>query len=135
MAMRMANIRMTTTVEKTRLLETLRANMARHQQIVQEARDGYISQAREALEKRLEQLRTGELVSLIFHLQPPADYTEVYENSIAMLEWNTADMVELEADEFRQLVRDEWDWTERFLAGNSTYSATALRETRKKKQS
>jgi hypothetical protein len=131
----MANIRMTTTVEKTRLLETLRANMARHQQIVQEARDGYISQAREALEKRLEQLRTGELVSLIFHLQPPADYTEVYENSIAMLEWNTADRVELEADEFRQLVRDEWDWTETFLAGNSPYSATALRETRKKKPS
>lgn len=135
MAMRMANIRMTTTVEKARLLKALKANMARHQQIVQEARDGYIEQAREALEKRLEQLRTGELVSLAFHLAPPADYTEVYENSIAMLEWNTADTVELEADEFRQLVRDEWDWTEKFLAGNSPYSATALREVRQKKQS
>ena len=43
--------------------------------------------------------------------------------------------VELAADEFRQLVRDEWDWTEKFLAGNSPYSATALREVRQKRQS
>ncbi len=128
MAMRQSNIRMTTTVEKTKLLETLRSNLARHRQIVQEARDGYVKQAREALEKRLEQLRTGELVSLTFTLQPPADYTEVYENSIAMLEWNTAATVELEADEFRQLVRDEWDWTDQFLLSNRRYSATAARE-------
>jgi hypothetical protein len=127
MAMRNSNIRMTTRVEKARLLETLRTNLGRHKQIVQEARDGYVKKAREALEERLEQLRTGKLVSLTFHLSPPADYSEVYQNSIAMLEWNTDETVELEADEFRQLVRDEWDWMGSFLSGNSGYSATAAR--------
>lgn len=125
MAMRKANIRMTTTVEKSKLLETLQANLERHRRIVQEARDGYIKKAREALEKRLEQLRTGKLVSLAFSLTPPADYSEVYRNSIEMLQWNTEERIELEADEFRQLVRDEWDWTEHFLHSNRTYSVTA----------
>src|SRR3954447_23861856 len=106
MAMHRANIRMSTTVEKSKLLETLQANLARHQRIVQEARDGYIKRAKEALEKRLEQLRTGKLVSLTFALTPPADYSEVYRNSIEMLQWNTEERIELEADEFRQLVRD-----------------------------
>jgi hypothetical protein len=125
MAMHRANIRMTTTVEKKKRLETLQANLERHRKIVQEARDGYIKKAREALERRLEQLRTGKLVSLAFALTPPADYSEVYRNSIEMLQWNTQERVELEADEFRQLVRDEWDWTEHFLHSNRTYSVTA----------
>lgn len=125
MAMKRANINMSTVVEKVRLLETLRTNLARHSQIVQESRDGYVKQARALLEERLEQVRKGELVSLAFHLRPPMDYSEVYENSIAMLEWHTEDTVMLEADEFRQLVRDEWDWSTEFYAGNRAYSATA----------
>ena len=123
--MRMNNIRMSTKVKKTELLAKLKENMATHKQIVQEARNGYVKQAQEALLSRLEQLRTGEVVALAFNLSPPQDYTEVYQNSIAMLEWNQDEVVELEADEFRQLVRDEWDWTDSFLTGNERYSSTA----------
>ena len=125
MAMRNQNIRMTTTVEKAMLLAVLKTNLANHQKIVQEARDGYLAKAREQLERRLEQLRRGEVVALRFNLEPPADYTDVYENSIAMLEWNTDAHITLEADEFRQLVRDEWDWSDDFYASNSGYSAAA----------
>lgn len=125
MAMRMNNIRMTTKVDRFKLLETLRANRAKHAKIVAEAREGYILKAREALERRLAQLATGQLASLSFSLVPPMDYTETYDNSIAMLEWNVQDEVELEADEFRQLVRDEWDWTDMFLTNNSRYSHSA----------
>lgn len=120
-----ANIRMTTTVKKADLLETLRRNLERHKAIVQEAREGYVRRARAALEKRLEQIRRGEVVALTFTLSPPLDYSEVYVNSIQMLEWNTAEAVELAADEFRQLVRDEWDWRDTFLHSNSAYSKQA----------
>lgn len=123
--MRMANIRMTTVVPKEKLLATLQANLKRHATIVQEARDGYIKKARAALETRLEALRQGKLVALTFQLTPPADYSEVYRNAISMLEWNTSDAVELQADEFRQLVHDEWDWTDSFLMSNSAYSRTS----------
>lgn len=51
--MRMNNIKMNTRVERTKLLETLKSNLLRHKQIVQEARVGYIKRARKALEDRL----------------------------------------------------------------------------------
>lgn len=123
--MRMANIKMTTVVKKSDLIKTLKNNLARHAGIVQEARNGYIHKAKASLERTLEKLRKGELVSLAFSLRPPEDYSEVYKNSLAMLEWNMAETVELAADEFRQLVRDEWDWTDAFFGSNSTYSKQA----------
>lgn len=58
-------------------------------------------------------------------MTPPADYTEVYVNSIEMLEWNKDESIQLGADEFRQLVRDEWDWSEGFLTQNANYSKSA----------
>jgi hypothetical protein len=124
--MRMNNIRMTTKVDRLKLLETLRANRAKHAKIVAEAREGYIAKAQQSLTKRLAMLKEGQLVALTFTLKPPVDYTETYDNSIAMLEWNVESEVELEADEFRQLVRDEWDWTTDFLNSNSRYSGTAM---------
>jgi len=123
--MRMNNIKMTTKVPRQKLLETLRSNLSRHASIVQEARNGYITKARVALERRLEQLRKGEMVSLQFTLTPPTDYTEVYKSAISMLEWNTDETIELQADEFRQLVEDEWDWTNSFLSSNMGYSQRA----------
>jgi hypothetical protein len=134
MAMRNQNIRMTTTVEKAQLLAVLKTNLETHRKIVQEAREGYLARAKAQLEKRLEQLRNGEVVSLRFDLAVPADYTDVYENSIAMLEWNTDDRITLEADEFRQLVRDEWDWSDDFYTSNSGYSASAAREVQSRKR-
>lgn len=123
--MRAANIKMRTRVNREKLLQTLEENKSRHAQIVQEAREGYLRKAQDALIKRIGQLRRGELVSLTFTLQPPADYTEIYTNAIEMLRWNQSETVELEADEFRQLVRDEWDWMDSFLFSNSAYSRAA----------
>lgn len=127
MGMRMSNIEMSTTVSKEKLLAILRANRETHGTIVREAREGYVKQARKALEERLSQLERGEVASLAFQLSPPADYTSIYNTSIKMLEWNTLEVIELAADEFRQLVLDEWDWMRGFLESNSTYSATAAR--------
>lgn len=120
--MRMHNINMKTRVDKRKLLEALRSNLSRHSAIVQEARDGYIQAAKKALEIRLEQLRKGKVVALSFTLTPPEDYSEIYKNVISMLEWNSNDYVELQADEFRQLVEDKWDWQKNWLFGNTRYS-------------
>lgn len=118
-------ISMTTSVPKQKLLETLRANLAKHTEVVQEARDGYIKKAKKALEKRMEQLRKGQLVSLQFTLTPPADYSNVYKNAISMLEWNTDEIVKLEPGEFKKLVHDEWDWTTNWLRSSSGYTQKA----------
>lgn len=123
--MRLSNINMTTKVKKADLLHTLEQNLANHLDIVAEAKEGYLKKAAAELEHRLNRIRAGEVVNLNFSLKMPVDNSEVYINSIEMLKWNTEEVVELAADEFRQLVRDEWDWSENFYGSNSEYSVMA----------
>lgn len=133
--MRMSNIKMTTRVDRKKLLATLEENLAKHRTIVAEAKEGYRKKATEALLARMDEVRhsetTGKVVSLYFSLDWPEDHSEVYLNTIEMLRWGTEDTVELAADEFRQLVRDEWDWSNDFLAKSAGYSSTAARMSQK----
>jgi hypothetical protein len=122
MAMRMQNIRMSTTVSKAQLLETLKANLAKHKEQVAAATAGYIEKAKAEANKIIAQLRKGNPVVVRSSLVIPTDHSEVYENSIRMLEWNVDETITLEADEFRQLVRDEWDWSCHFNALVSDYT-------------
>lgn len=115
-------------VDKKELLAQLKNNRERHGKIVAEARDGYIVKAREALEKRLGQLRDGKLVSLSFHLSPPQDHTKEYDTIIQMLELHIDDNVQLSASQVRNFFMDEWDWKHRFLATNALYSKMASDE-------
>ena len=107
------------------VLTRLRANRETHVKIVVEARDGYMKRAREALESRLKQLESGKLVTLSFNLMPPQNQTAVYNVAIEMLGMHTGAEIELDSDQVRNLMRDEWDWSSSFLMSNSAYSATA----------
>ena len=123
--MRMNNIKMSTTCKTQDVLDKLRSNRDQHAKIVSEARKGYVDKARAEVEKRLKQLETGQVVHLTFNLAPPEDYTTLYDTTISMLEMHQGDTIVLAADEFRQLVQDEWDFTDGFLASNARYSGTA----------
>ena len=116
---------MTTRVRRDSLLAALELNAAKHSAIVEEARIGYLKRARKALEERLAELQSGKIAALEFQLAPPQDYSEVYKSAIEMLKWTVHEVVELQADEFRQLVQDQWDWSNAFFGQNSRYSKTA----------
>ena len=126
--MRMAGITMKTTVRVDELLATLRKNLETHASLVAEARVGYVDAARKALEARLASLRDGKVVALSFALYPPKDHTEVYKSAIKMLEWTTDPTVTLGADEFRQLVEDEWSWSGDFYLHNAKFSGRTRTE-------
>lgn len=119
------NLSIYSKVKWLQLLETLKINLERHSIIVKEAREGYVEKAKQVLSKRLEELKSGLLVSLQFKLTPPTDYSEIYKTAIQMLEWNTEEYINLSANEFRQLVQDKWDWQTQFLTSNMRYSKTA----------
>lgn len=107
------------------VLTKLTTNREQHQKLVQEARTGYVDKAREALLKRLEQLKDGSLVDLSFKLSPPMDRTKEYDTAIAMLQLHSnagEEFIELTATDVRQFVLDEWDWTDALLLANSAYS-------------
>jgi len=123
--MRMNNIKMTMNFSRTELLAKLKENLANHAKIVEEARVGYIEKAKLAVADRLEELKSGKVVALAFNLSPPVDMSEVYKTTIGMLEMSKDENITLTADEFRQLVQDEWDWTDNFLLSNRHYSDRA----------
>lgn len=123
--MRLNNIKMTMNFSRMELLAKLKENLANHKKIVDEARIGYIEKAKKAVADRLDELRGGKVVSLTFHLSPPVDNSEVYKTTIGMLEMSKDETIVLTADEFRQLVQDEWDWTDHFLVANRQYSDLA----------
>jgi hypothetical protein len=115
----------TITAAKSEVLDTLRENRKTHAAIVAEAREGYVDQAKKALEKRLGQLREGKLASLKFSLRVPQDHTKVYDTVITMLEMHTGAEVALNATQVRNLIEDNWDWKRDFLVGSSAYSKRA----------
>lgn len=113
------------TAKKDDVLTRLKSNREEHKKIVVEARDGYLKKARAALEERMKDLSSGKLVSLFFALAPPQDHTRVYDVTIEMLSLHTGAEIELDAEQVRNLMMDEWDWSQQFLTSNSAYSGTA----------
>lgn len=107
------------------VLNTLKENRQRHLRIVREAQEGFQHKAKEALEHRLAQLKEGKLVDLKFTLTPPRDYSSVYDTAISMMELSQEDTVELNHEQVRNLIQDEWDWKQDFIGVNALYSSTA----------
>ena len=112
------------TAKKDEILATLKKNRASHRAIVEEARKAYVDKAKSAVERKLELLRSGKVVSLTFALQAPLDYTTVYDTAIRALELHTGDTIELSADQVRNLIDDHWDWSNSFTSSNAMYSET-----------
>lgn len=128
--MRHLGIEMKTTVKREFLLDRLRKNLAEHQKVVAEAKEGYMKKAEELLEKNLAKIKAGEYVDVNVVLSKPVDNSSAYTTVIGMLENNVESEITLSASEYRMLAEDEWDWKQSFLVGNAGYSATALRLSR-----
>lgn len=112
-------------VAREKLLEKVTSNRTSHEQVVKEAREGYIYAAQQKLNEKMEELRKGTASSLVFAIRPPEDHLDEYDTVIEMLKWTEEAQIELTAIEFRQYVMDEWDWSRMFFLSNALYSPTA----------
>lgn len=119
------NISMKVSCKTEELLEKIRENKSAHAAIVEEAKRGFAEKARAVLEAHLSKLESGALKELRISLASPRDHTREYETIIKMLELHRSSHIELNADEVRMFVEDQWDWTEEFLQTNSMYSGLA----------
>jgi hypothetical protein len=120
--MQMLGINLCVTVKTSELITVLTVNRETHRKMVEEARAGYLVEARKQLQARLVELNENKPVNLNFKLNVPKDFTKVYDTTIGMLKQHTGETVELTADEYRHLVEDEWDWTREFINTNLIYS-------------
>ena len=114
-----------TEINKEDLLKTLIANRERHTAMYQESLKGYVATVKSKLESALRRLEDGRATSVNISLQVPSDHTKEYDTVIGMFEKDVRSTVKLNAPEYRMLVEDEWDWSDRWLLANSAFSGTA----------
>lgn len=109
------------TVEKTKLLETVRKNREGHRALFIRAMEGFKKEAHDELNRLAEDVVKGRGVKLHAELDVPQDHTRDYDNAIAQLEWEMADIVSISHAQFNQLVLDKWGWSEQFVTSNAKY--------------
>ena len=105
-------------------MKTIKKNREGHVKLLAEARSNYFSRVRDGLTKELVKLQEGkrlitDSVKIIFN--PPQDYTEAYDQAIAMFEVEVRDTVKLNQDQFSALVLDKWQWKQEFVASTMQY--------------
>lgn len=109
-------------VKREELLDALRANRQKHATEAQEAKAGYLIQVEKGLRKALRDLKSGKITTTL-NLHAPIDNTADYDRAIKMMEMSVDENIELNEQEFRQYVQDEWSWRAAAALLNSTYAA------------
>lgn len=110
-------------VDKDRLLSTLRANREKHVSEYNEAVKIYREEACRALRRRANEIKAEETLSHRIDLVEPQTFAEDYDRAIAMAEWSVEETIDLDESEFRSYVLDEWAWRRAFAANTSSYIA------------
>lgn len=135
------------TVDRIKLLETLRANREKHIKEYNEAVIGYKAQALVLLDrlkdqiiesvnwhyvstqKRIEAFDPDEPMtdhvsltgSTSFSLKVPRSYERSYDVAIRMAEWEVSETITLKQSQFQCFVLDDWDWKTEFTHLNKAY--------------
>jgi hypothetical protein len=92
---------------------------------------GWRQDAERKIKYLLDKLAAPMDISL--SIQAPKDYSDVYETALTMLSWTTDETIKLDADSFRNLVMDEWDWSKAWVFSNARYSSSVEEYGRTKK--
>lgn len=142
-------------VNRTKLIETLKANKEKHVKDYEEAKAGYksalltkldsaVEDARKSIEKqytkRKEEISaiTDEdienqqdyvqlLPAVTVQMKVPRSYAKEYDAAIDIATWDVRETLELSNAEFTCFVRDEWDWKEEFTATSKIYAPSAFK--------
>lgn len=117
----------TVEVSKSELRTIVLKNRDNHRQVFETAMEAFKKAARARLEEHLAILEKGQTPPLQLGLVVPEDHTVDYDTVLEMLDMEVNPTVELQWDEFRNYVQDEWGWTDRFSASTAAYGVTNKR--------
>lgn len=109
------------TVNKDELLAALQSNRDSHRVAFEKAKTGYIRITTAKLKEALEQLDRGEMLHHVLSDIPPADHTPDYDDAIDVMQWSVEDTIELTQTQFKQYVKDDWNWKRQWTVSNTAY--------------
>lgn len=119
-------LQMKTKVSKRDLLEKVRKAREQHKAQYEEALKGWIKMMDDAAKKVISRIQKDNLHAFpsefreLMHM--PSLHIDDYDHAIAMLEMSVDDEIELEPDDFDQLVLGNWSWKEEWVHTNLRYS-------------
>ena len=111
-------------VNKAELLKIVRDNQKKHIKEFDESVKDYKKAAIKIAKEHVELAKTGDLDSIAkirAMPQKPTSYEKDYDRAIRMLELSVEEELEIESDVFNQLVLDEWQWKNMFVASGALY--------------
>ena len=103
------------------LLVHLQDNREKHREVFLEAQKGYRVAVIEELDKMLHDARSGNEIKRQVTWPKPEDHTDEYDRSIRMLEMCVDDIIQISAEDFEQLVMDNWGWKRNWTNVVSNY--------------
>ena len=107
----------------TVLLQTLKVNRDKHNKDFAIALNAYRKKAIEELAIRIEQFKSGDpKINCSFDLQAPSNHKKDYDMAIEMIELHQEETFSLDTQQYRSLVKDQWDWSSRFYSTVNVYS-------------
>jgi hypothetical protein len=112
------------------LLERLTANRENHINTYNESKEGYRLIVQRELAEALATMEGDSEHTLNFWVDldsPPVCYSKDYDNAIEMLSMSVQDEVELDSNQFKKLVQDQWDWSDAFYTSASQNVAIGYR--------
>lgn len=112
------------TVKRAALLDTLKANKARHEEDFKATFAAYSKALGERLEAMLAEVREGKPVSLhalSVKLPKPESHADDYDRVIGMLDMSVAEDVTITEQQYSQFVRDQWGWRQSYDSVSSSY--------------
>lgn len=112
------------TVDRAKLLDTIKSNRTRHGLAAVKAREEYREALKLALEAKLAALAAGKTPKPMIKLQPPDDHMKDYDRAVRMLEMSVDPVIDIDGEAFARLVDDDWEWKQSWLFKNSSYSST-----------
>ena len=111
-------------VSKQELLTIVTENREKHKKEYLEAIKAYRVKAADQLTLELQKIVAGEKFQITFDLVKPESHEKEYDLAIKMLNMSVDEVVEIEYNEFNELVNDEWNWKRHFRTSymsNSMY--------------
>lgn len=109
------------TMKKDDLIAVLQDNLDNHTTTFNEAQVAYRETVVDELDKMLLDAKRGNKIKRALSCPIPENHSGDYESAIKMLEMSIDSHIEITAEDFNQLVMDDWGWKERWKTTTSSY--------------
>lgn len=110
---------LTVKIKKEDLLKSIKANRDKHALEYDKAKNGFRKLLEKELRGKLNAIVESKNVKLAFKSVKPISHLKEYDDVIGMLELSTDTEFEINHQQYKQYVKNEWEWERMWYASNA----------------